>query len=263
MPDRTCSLEGCGRPLSARGFCRPHYRRWRQDGDPGPADLSSPCRGCGATIQRTESTGPIKHYCHPACRPRCSVEACDKPRHGDVYCSAHHTRWKRTGDPLTPLERTPNAGECEIRGCGQPQRKLQWCASHYAMWHRDGAIRPWHYRWADEPTCIYCGRPNGGYRSRKFCSAACVTANRRLSGTPGATFVDLAARDGALCGLCGCDVDLSARLPDPMSPSVDHISPVSRGGSNHPDNLQLAHLLCNKSKGNRSHASLFRGVGTP
>ena len=53
-----------------------------------------------------------------------------------------------------------------------------------------------------------------------------------------------------VCALCGKPVDFSLSWPDPMSATIDHIIPVSKGGS--PDaieNMQLAHLCCNRSKG--------------
>jgi hypothetical protein len=52
-------------------------------------------------------------------------------------------------------------------------------------------------------------------------------------------------RDGYTCGLCGLDV-----APDDVH--IDHVLPRSRGGSDHPDNLQVAHSLCNVRKGNRT-----------
>ena len=55
-----------------------------------------------------------------------------------------------------------------------------------------------------------------------------------------------------ICGICGKPVDFSLKWPDPMSKSVDHIIPVSKGG--HPsalENLQLAHVICNKEKSDR------------
>jgi len=54
------------------------------------------------------------------------------------------------------------------------------------------------------------------------------------------------------CGICGKPVDFSYTYPHPLSPTVDHIIPVSKGG--HPtdlDNLQLAHRCCNRAKGDR------------
>lgn len=55
-----------------------------------------------------------------------------------------------------------------------------------------------------------------------------------------------------ICGICGQPVDFSKKYPDPMSPCVDHIIPVDKGG--HPsdlNNLQLAHLWCNRQKSDK------------
>ncbi len=55
-----------------------------------------------------------------------------------------------------------------------------------------------------------------------------------------------------VCGICGNPVDFSLRYPHPLSPCIDHIIPIARGG--HPsslDNLQLAHWTCNRQKSDR------------
>jgi 5-methylcytosine-specific restriction endonuclease McrA len=57
----------------------------------------------------------------------------------------------------------------------------------------------------------------------------------------------IADRDGWLCGICG----------DPIQPAdlhIDHIKPVSKGGTSDPENLQATHSWCNISKGARWHA---------
>jgi 5-methylcytosine-specific restriction endonuclease McrA len=59
----------------------------------------------------------------------------------------------------------------------------------------------------------------------------------------------LAQRDGTNCGICGLFVDVTLdRAAGPDCPSVDHVIPRARGGSNDPANLQLAHLRCNMLK---------------
>lgn len=63
--------------------------------------------------------------------------------------------------------------------------------------------------------------------------------------------IDIYERDIWLCGLCSTPVDPDVRHPDPMSPSLDHVKPLSLGGTHTYENVQLAHLLCNVSKGNR------------
>ena len=55
-----------------------------------------------------------------------------------------------------------------------------------------------------------------------------------------------------ICGICGKPVDKTLKYPDPMAPCVDHIIPLAKGG--HPsdmDNLQLAHLVCNRAKSDK------------
>lgn len=54
-----------------------------------------------------------------------------------------------------------------------------------------------------------------------------------------------------ICGICGQPVDKSLKYPHPLSPTVDHIIPCARGGSDDLDNLQLAHRKCNRDKGDR------------
>ncbi len=61
-------------------------------------------------------------------------------------------------------------------------------------------------------------------------------------------------RDGWVCQLCGEAVDPAREFPDPLSPSLDHVIPLDRGGAHVPENCQLAHFGCNASKGSRRTA---------
>lgn len=54
-----------------------------------------------------------------------------------------------------------------------------------------------------------------------------------------------------LCGLCGTPIDRKLQWPDRMSPSVDHIQPLSKGGTHTQANVQWTHLVCNMRKGDR------------
>lgn len=52
-----------------------------------------------------------------------------------------------------------------------------------------------------------------------------------------------------ICALCGRMVDKTLPYSNPMSATVDHKIPISKGG--HPssiENLQLAHRMCNQIK---------------
>ena len=57
-------------------------------------------------------------------------------------------------------------------------------------------------------------------------------------------------------GVCvGCDTHFPFRVMD-----ADHILPRSRGGTDHPDNLQLLCSGCNRSKGNKTMAEWRAGA---
>lgn len=52
-------------------------------------------------------------------------------------------------------------------------------------------------------------------------------------------------RDSWACHLCGGDIDREAHWNENFAPSLDHLLPRSRGGSDDPDNLKTAHRVCN------------------
>lgn len=59
-----------------------------------------------------------------------------------------------------------------------------------------------------------------------------------------------------VCGICGNPVDFTLQYPNPLSPCIDHIIPIAKGG--HPsdmDNLQLAHWTCNRQKSDKLTAN--------
>jgi hypothetical protein len=61
--------------------------------------------------------------------------------------------------------------------------------------------------------------------------------------------VDIFERDKWICQLCKKKVNKRLKAPHPLSPSLDHIVPLSKGGSHERKNVQLVHLLCNSKAG--------------
>lgn len=58
-------------------------------------------------------------------------------------------------------------------------------------------------------------------------------------------------RDNWVCGICKTAVDPKLEYPNVNSKSLDHIIPLSKGGQHSYDNVQLAHLSCNRRKSAR------------
>lgn len=105
--------------------------------------------------------------------------------------------------------------------------------------------------------CVICLKPSRQVNGlRLTCSAPCTRKYQIALSRARREFVQMrerllpyiAGRDGGRCQICGKPV--RARK-GPRRASVDHIVPLSRGGTNDLVNLQLAHLSCNLLKGNR------------
>jgi len=120
---KKCAVTGCGRRAYARGWCQTHYRRWRDNGDLGSAEIipASPHRLSSLTVT-------------------CTVPGCDRPTQSKNLCSAHYRRLWLTGDVQAdkPLrERQPSA--CSV--CGRATVSKGLCSAHYAKWKRWGDPR--------------------------------------------------------------------------------------------------------------------------
>lgn len=89
---------------------------------------------------------------------------------------------------------------------------------------------------------------NGCKRTIRLCTEEEIKAYNRCDGDgrrrvfPRRRF-EILRRDGYRCKLCGISADEGARL------EVDHIIPIARNGSNHPDNLWALCRICNVGKG--------------
>lgn len=63
-------------------------------------------------------------------------------------------------------------------------------------------------------------------------------------------------RDGWICQFCGRKINKRLKWPNPLSKSIDHIIPLSKGGDDSPINVQAAHLRCNIMKQAQSGGQL-------
>lgn len=247
-----------------------------------------PCNTCGTPVTRSYRIFP--KYCSDDCKPRCSVEGCEGPKRKRGWCASHYAQWKRTGvDPVPFKYKWSERTECLV--CGKPTEGTQYrqfctancrykyfyaperdtytsceyCRTEYenplysrfcnpvcrAAFHKRGGPLQ------ESTNCTACGieidlarKGENGRRKRrevKLCTE-CRGAYQRY----GASAKQLAQRDGTDCALCGEPVNMSLKRTESiMSPSVDHIIPVSLGGGHEESNLQLAHLRCNIAKSNR------------
>ncbi len=138
---RSCSVEGCGRQVEARGWCSMHYLRWKRTGNVATA---KPDRK------------QTRHF------QTCVIDSCDRPVHALGWCSFHY-------------EQNRPRKTCSIKGCPKDSRTRGMCDTHYAQVRRAEKRAE-----QDSEACKRCGAPisySGTGRPRRFCEA-CLQARK-------------------------------------------------------------------------------------
>lgn len=212
------------------------------------------CLTCGGTMppKRSKGSGPQAKFCSPQCRPssastatpntsvcvQCGISLAGRRRDA-VFCSTFCSdvrRGSRLAEPLS--ERVCALDGCDVvfipnraavRCCSERHGQIHWNRVSRAEGRQQNA--PWNER------------RKAGYHKRR--------ALKRGTQVEDIQPIDIYERDIWLCGLCSTPVDPDVAWPDRLSASLDHIVPLSKGGTHTYENVQLAHLTCNVSKGNR------------
>lgn len=70
------------------------------------------------------------------------------------------------------------------------------------------------------------------------------------------------ARTRAACHICGKPIDYTLDHLDPKSFVIDHVVPLTKGGTDTLDNVKAAHRDCNSAKRARLVAPIVRRSGS-
>jgi hypothetical protein len=112
----TCKIKDCEGALNAKGFCRKHYIRWKNFGDP--------------MYERVAAK-----------YTQCRIEGCAGLTKARGLCQLHYWRWKRTGDPLAKLtdgKFESKHGACKASGCNATRLHEGYCRAHYYRFWKYG-----------------------------------------------------------------------------------------------------------------------------
>lgn len=206
------------------------------------------CLTCGEALARYWLTD----YCGDECRPQCDAEGCERVRtgSGNLYCRPHMSS-------IYKLGRLPERTWAKVRLCAVcgakdwPQNgRRNVCSARcqqLASRHAEGVPQSKQCTRCNADIDLFDVSSKSG-RKRRVDSILCGACRRSRYLRHGVSVMELFNRDGADCSLCGEVIDMAVRHPDRMCPTVDHVLPVSRGGSHDESNLALAHLTCNVTK---------------
>ena len=233
-PTRTCpdcgkQIEGHPTKIYCSNRCKDAYNTKKRSAE-GRDKRAITCKRCGAKSTKDRKSNP--DYCEPCARqiaiedykrrftknwPQCKVyfltcthcgRAFSAKRHGKTYCS------KACAGDAARQSREPNT----CRDCGDQA----------------------------EPFKTYC-KPCRTVR-HKNSERAYKQKRRAVTRGVHADYINprtIYERDNWTCGICGEPVDKRLNYPDYKSATIDHIIPVSKGGTHTHDNVQCAHWDCN------------------
>lgn len=168
MPDGTCSLPDCGKPLRRAGYCYGHYMKAWRYGTPTPdhpsrvVDIKGQRFGTLTVIERRG----FQWHCECDCGRTRLVSAGDLNRHGDANTCGHRPTHRRRDDAgysaahdRVRRDIGPVHDYCCVN-CGEP-------AKHWSYDHDDPdelleyglsanavaySLKPEHY----SPRCVSC-----------------------------------------------------------------------------------------------------------
>jgi 5-methylcytosine-specific restriction endonuclease McrA len=215
--------------------------------------MTATCEQCGRLFKRHRSGGgkDAMRFCSRQCAGVDKHQRAARLREVGGITSCRHMRQQRA---------------CVTCGNALPPKHRKYCSSDCVP------ERPKR----TPPVCLECGRQVGRLKS-KFCSRKCMVHNMKnrpvyienkrkyrrarkgiLRARKHAVRYEpidpmrVFTRDGWRCQLCGCATPLRLRgQTADRAPELDHIVPLSCGGSHTHDNVQCACRSCNSAKGAR------------
>lgn len=261
MTKRTC--DNCERELTGR------QRRWCSVRCRAAFDYRSNIDERRRTNRERAAANyePVNHS--PRTCVVCS-ESFTPTRVGKVICSKQCKMRRDKANRRSKDYRDPSGTErCGL--CGEPFMLPGVASGKYCSADCEKRVtnskrypsstpRPRIHQFDCENCGITCTPGKSGVDSKasRFCSFQCKREwHRDRRRFDDGQFVESVSRESIFkrddwkCQLCGGAVPSSASFPDPQSPTLDHIIPLSKGGTHEPSNVQLAHYGCNSAKGNR------------
>lgn len=256
-PSWACSVENCDNAVHARDLCAMHYKRRRKTGT-------------------TEKQPPR--------RVVCSIEDCESRAIARGWCNTHYKRWHKYGDPAhvatwrLPPQNLPRHFGCSVDACEEKHFAKGMCHRHYSAAHyRDNreqhrvamsAYRALHaeearersrkWREADPERAREAVRRYASenrehlkakrreYRNKNRDLIRALNNRRKalkrnapINDLTGIQWREIKAAYGQRCAYCG---------KRPKKLTMDHVVPLSKGGSHTASNILPACGPCNFSK---------------
>lgn len=236
-----CKVDKCKNPVNARGYCTRHYHRFMKYGDT-------------SVVKSKKVLGT------------CKVNGCNRGIDSLGYCSKHYQRFTRHGATSSNVlgRNMDHDGKCSVEGCDGEYHAKGFCSKHYTRYFRYGS--PYVKRASPNFVAITCKKKN--CNEKHFGKGYCKyhyyrsdyhkqNSQRRRAAKARAPFNDFEDRFipdieryfNNCCAYCGIEL---------KDYHLEHVTPLSRGGSHSKSNIVISCPSCNLSKGTNTLEEWYR-----
>lgn len=245
---KVCGVDGCSNKVLCSGLCNKHYLR----------------------LKRYNRVGTKEDYKNK--NQTCSVDGCEKPAAQKGMCATHYQRVRFHNSTELPERDFVKNHKCSVEGCDLQAVKKGMCDKHYHRFKKYGDVNITARMIGNKGQPCSCGE--GLIKTLDMCkkcyrkhmrdnediykfketqrrNSRIRRARKRKAPSENYTTQEVYNKTNGVCGICGERIILGAKVNDPMRLTVDHIIPLSLGGTDYFNNVQPAHSICNSKKNNR------------
>ncbi len=245
---KVCSVDGCFNKVLCSGLCNKHYLR----------------------LKRYGRLGTKEDYKNK--NQTCSVDGCEKPAAQNGMCATHYQRVRFYNSTELPERDFVKNHKCSVEGCDLQAIKKGMCDKHYHRFIKHGDVNHVERMIGNKGLPCACG--NGKIENLDMCKKCYIKhmrenpdkykyketqrrnsrirrARKRSAPSEPYTTEQVYEKTNGICGICGEKIHLGLEVNDLKRLTVDHIIPLSKGGTDYFDNVQPAHSICNSKKNNK------------
>ena len=249
-------------------------------------DSSKTCVNCGSVFYPSNYASQIQRFCSDNCRQHNFWKDKERPKKpktiancrycGNLYEKNGRSSYCSVSCKEKQYEKDKNRGRkirfykvdceyCKTKELSKVEKRYcsDRCADkHYEIKRRNRKRKlkkckicnSWHSKRG-----VYCSIKCGKKAHKHRSSERMILARKNGQFDADIDIYKLIERDGGCCYLCGDDVLFSYNFNHPKYPTIEHVVPISKGGTHSWDNVMVACRDCNTRKKTKSLDDFLKG----